>query len=229
MDKKKIEKIVYGLICVALLAVLIVLFAGAMKNRNETSAPENDKKKEADSGKKLFDDVLKVEETVTINTQIIEDGLREMGQLITEEYYFTQVEEYSSSKKILIFDSKASFVYSYDGVVSAGIDCNDVKIDKDDEAKKITIHIPAAEIYEVSIDYDSFKIFEEKEGLWNKTNISNYNDSLVEFEKAARSKALEKGIIDKADEGARKMIESFVNSIVDTEDYTIEYDTASSK
>lgn len=225
MDKKKVEKIAYGSICVALLVVFVVLLVGFLKNRNEASTSEVSEKKETDAGKKLFDDVLKVEETVTIDTQIIEDGLREMGQLITEEYYFTQVEEYSSSKKILFFDSKASFVYSYDGVVSAGIDCNDVKIDKDDEAKKITIHIPAADIYKISIDYDSFKIFEEKEGLWNKTTISNYNDSLVEFEKAATNKALEKGIIDKADEGARKMIESFVNSVVSTEDYTVEYDT----
>lgn len=223
MDKKKIEKIVYGVICIILAIAVVVLFINFAKNKKEDTSGEVSKKNTADSGKKLFDDVLKVEETVTINTQIIEDGLREMGKLITEEYYFTQVEEYSSSKKILFFDSKASFIYSYDGVVSAGIDCNDVKIDKDDEKKLITITIPKAEIYEVSIDYNSFKIFEEKEGLWNKTTISNYNDSLVEFEKAAKSKALEKGILEKADEGAGKMIESFVNSVVDTQDYTIEY------
>ena len=224
MDKKKIEKIVYGAICIVLLEVVVILVVGFMKNRDNEPTQEVSRKNESDSGKKLFDDFLKVEETVTINTEIIEDGLREMGQLVTEEYYFTQVEEYSSSKKILFFDSKASFIYSYDGVVSAGIDCNDVKIDKDDEAKKITIHIPEAEIYEVSIDYNSFKIFEEKEGLWNKTTITNYNDSLVEFEKAARSKADEKGIIDKANDGARKMVESFVASVIDTNEYTIEYD-----
>lgn len=220
---KNKELIIYAALCLVLLVLIIVLGAGVIRGRKDGAAVTDGKVNKTEAGKKLFDNEPLPDEVVTINTQIIEDGLKEMGVLITQEYYFTQVEEYSSSKKLWILDSKAYLAYSYDGVVNAGIDCNDVDITKDDENKKITVSIPAAKIIDVSIDFDSFKTLEEKNGLWNKLDMSDYNSSLVAYENAAKDKAIEKGIIDKADEGAKKMIESFVNSLVDSEEYTIEY------
>ena len=221
--KKNKELVIYAVTCLVLLVVIILLAAGYIRGRKDNADVTAKSKTSAETGKKLFDNEPVPEEIVTINTQIIEDGLKEMGVLITQEYYFTQVEEYSSSKKLWLLDSKAYLAYSYDGVVNAGIDCNDVDITKDDENKKITVRIPAAKIIDVSIDFDSFKTLEEKNGLWNKLDMSDYNSSLVAYENAAKDKAIEKGIIDKADEGAKKMIESFVNSLVDSEEYTIEY------
>ena len=89
----------------------------------------------------------------------------------------------------------------------------------------ITIFIPKADILNVNIDHDSFKIFEESNGLWNKIDMTTFNDSIIEFENAAKKKAIDKGVIEKADEGARRMIESFVNSLVDSDEYSIEYVT----
>ena len=194
---------------------------GGEKNSSEAI----DKAVVENNGKKLFDNVANVKETVTVNTEVIADGLREMGILITEEYYFTQVEEYTSTMKWAVFESEASFTYSYDGVVTAGIDCNNIDIQKNEENKVITIVIPAADILSVNIDYDSFQIYEEKNGLWNKVNLTSFNDSIKEFEDSAKKKALEKDIISKADEGARKMIESFVNSVIDSDEYSVEYVT----
>ena len=52
--------------------------------------------------------------------------------------------------------------------------------------------------------------------------MTKYNDSIIEFENAAIDKARSKGIVDKANEGAQKIISSFVNSLVDTDEYEIE-------
>ena len=225
LKKNKKAAIAYAVICLILLTIIIVLMASVIRKKNISPSDGAVISEAQDRNKKLFDTSDIPDEIVTINTQIIEDGLKDMGVLITEEYYFTQVEEYSSSKKVLIFDSKSSFTYSYDGTVSAGIDCNNVKIAKDDEAKTVTITIPKADIVSVNIDKESFKIYEEKEGLWNKTGINDFNDSLIEFENAAKAKALEKGIIDKADEGAKKLIASFVDSLIDSDEYTVTYVT----
>lgn len=224
MEKKNIEKIVCICISPVLIGLIIWLFIGWLRGDNK-SADYKEIPVTEDSGKKLFENAVEVEEVVTVNTEIIAEGLREMGILITEEYYFTQVEEYTSTKKWAVFESEASFTYSYDGVVSAGIDCNEIEIKKNDETKVITISIPTADILSVNIDHDSFKIYEEKNGIWNKVNLESFNNSIIEFENAAKEKALEKDIINKADEGAQKMIESFVNSLIDSEEYTIEYVT----
>lgn len=221
-DEKKRTLLIYGGISAVLLIVVIILFAQFVKQRNEISS-EKEQTVATENGKKgkLFDNAEVPKETLTFDTQIIEDGLREMGVLITEEYYFTQVEEMSKSKKVLFATSEATTTYSYDGVVSAGINCNNVQIDKDDEKKEITIRLPESEIKTVSIDKESFKVYEQKNGIFTKFNIEDYNSSLIEFEEAAKEKAREKGILDKADEGARKMIEAFARSLVDTSEYKI--------
>ncbi len=207
------------IICSLCIAVIVVHYLVTAKDSTDSLAQvyENGPKNE-----KLFSDYTKKEEVVVVNTEIIEDGLREMGTLITEEYYFTQVEEYTSTTKAWIIPSTAKCTYSYDGTVTAGINCKDVKVDKDDEQKIIKITVPQAEILNVNIDLNSFQIYEEKNGLWNKIDMTKINDSLIEFEDAARTKAIDKGIIDKADEGAKKMIESFARSIADTDEYSIE-------
>ena len=224
MQKKNLEKIIYAAISLILVGVIIWLSCSFIGGTKKSSGAKIVSTSE-DTGKKLFDGAFSVKEVVTVDTEMIAEGLKEMGVLVTQEYYFTQVEEYSNTKKWAFLSSEATFTYSYDGVVSAGIDCNDIKIDKNDEAKLITVSIPAADILNVNIDFESFKIYEEKNGLWNKIDLTNFNNSIIEFENAAREKALEKDIIAKADEGARKMIESFVNSLVDSEEYSIEFVT----
>lgn len=221
-DNKKL-KTVYIVICIFLSIIIIWLLVGMLYNRNETDNASLKDIVEKQSDKKLFDDSPVVEEIVTVNTEIIKDGLKEMGTLITQEYYFTQVEEYKSTERVWIFDSKASFIFSYDGVVTAGIDCNDIEITKDDEAKIINVKIPKSNIIGVNIDHDSFKIYEEKEGLWNKLDMTKYNNSIIEFENEAKNKAINKGIIDKADENAKTLIESFINSLIEDNVYSIEF------
>lgn len=221
-DNKKL-KTIYIVICIFLSIIIIWLLVGMLNNRNKTDNASLKDIVEKQSDKKLFDDSPVVEEIVTVNTEIIKDGLKEMGTLITQEYYFTQVEEYKSTERVWIFDSKASFIFSYDGVVTAGIDCNDIEISKDDEAKIINVKIPKSNIIGVNIDHDSFKIYEEKEGLWNKLDMTKYNNSIIEFENEAKNKAINKGIIDKADENAKTLIESFINSLIEDNVYSIEF------
>ena len=221
-DKEKRKPIIYGIISLILVIAIICLMTqyGRMRKENASSGIQTTETGKSKGGK-LFDNVVAPKEEVTFDTQIIEDGLREMGVLITEEYYFTQVEEMTKTKEILFGTSKASSTYSYDGVVSAGIDCNDVTIDKDEENKSITITVPKSEIRTVTIDKESFKIYEEKNGIFTKFDFTDYNTSLIEFENAARNKALEKGILEKADEGAVKMIDAFARSLVDTNEYDL--------
>lgn len=226
MNNKTLERIAFGIISLVLFIVVIWLATGLLK-MGDNKAATNPVPINAEDENKLYDgaETTVVEEIVTVDTEIIADGLREMGTLITEEYYFTQLEKYKKTEKVWIFKSEASTAYSYDGVVTAGIDCNEIGIEKDDEIKTITISIPKASILNVDIDPNSFQMYEEKNGLWSKFNINDYNKSLIEFEEAGKKKALEKGIIEKADESAKKMVESFVNSLIDSDEYTIEYKT----
>lgn len=154
----------------------------------------------------------------TITTEMINEGLKEMGLLITSEYYFTQVEEYKKTKTVLkFFTSESNFTFSYDGVVSAGLDFSQIKVEKDDENKIVTVTMPKSAIQYVDIDHNSFQQYSESEGLWNPITVADYNDSMNEFADAAKAKAIEKGITNKADENAKKIVSNFVTKMVGNE------------
>ena len=67
--------------------------------------------------------IVEVEKEIT--AEMIEDGLRDIGVLVTQEYYFTDVISFSSVKKLFRLEvgfTESSYLASYDGVVTAGID-----------------------------------------------------------------------------------------------------------
>ena len=161
---------------------------------------------------------------ITVNTKTIQDGLANMGVLITQEYYFTQVETYSKDKKIMfVFPSSSGFTYSYDGAVMAGVDFAGIQIETINETKTITVKMPASEIQAVTIDKDTFKVYSEKDSLWNPLKLEDYNVSLVEFEDAAKKKALAGGILTRSDEQARSLVREFIGSLPGTASYTVTF------
>lgn len=161
---------------------------------------------------------------IAVSTDTIQDGLANMGVLITQEYYFTQVEKYTKEKTFLKFiTSSSEFMYSYDGAVMAGIDFEKIEIKTDEDRKIITVDMPDSEIQAVTIDKDTFKIYSEKDSLWNPLKLEDYNISLVEFEDAAMEKAIASGILGRSDEQARNLVREFISSLPNTGEYTISF------
>lgn len=161
---------------------------------------------------------------ISASTDTIQDGLANMGVLITQEYYFTQVEKYTKEKTFLKFIiSSSEFMYSYDGAVMAGVDFEKIKIKTDEDRKIITVDMPDSEIQAVTIDKDTFKIYSEKDSLWNPLKLEDYNISLVEFEDAAKEKAIASGILGRSDEQALNLVREFISSLPNTGEYTISF------
>ena len=161
---------------------------------------------------------------ISTNTAVIKDGLSNMGVLITQEYYFTQVETYTKEKNIfLIIPSSSGFMYSYDGAVLAGVDFEKIGVQTDEDRKVVTVDLPPSEIQAVTIDRDTFKIYSEKESIWNPLKLEDYNISLAEFEDAAKEKALGSGILERSDQQAQKLVSEFIVSLPATNGYTVEF------
>ena len=161
---------------------------------------------------------------ISTSSETIRDGLSNMGVLITQEYYFTQVETYTKEKNIfLIIPSSSGFMYSYDGAVLAGVDFEKIGVQTDEDRKVVTVDLPPSEIQAVTIDRDTFKIYSEKESIWNPLKLEDYNISLAEFEDAAKEKALGSGILERSDQQAQKLVSEFIVSLPATNGYTVEF------
>lgn len=221
MNNKRslIVSVVISLALVVAIICLLISYSSGEKKIHLIQSPFMQ-----ETGEKLFDaDKSGANEEITVSTEIITDGLQNIGKLVTQEYFFTQVESYEKQVQAGPLSSKANIVYSYDGVVTAGVECDEIQVEKDEKNKIITITIPKSDIQDVNIDLDSFKIYEEKQGLWSKIKLADVNKSLIEFNKAAKEKAIDKGVLESADKNAEQVIDRFVKSLIDLGDYTIYY------
>ncbi len=228
MNDTKKKNTLYLILIGALVLCMIVLLIWhggrqapdpipAVTPRPVPSAPGGEKKR-----------VIEIEKKIT--AEVIRENLQDVGVLTTEEYYFTEVISYSKVKKLWKIElgiTESSYLISYDGVVTAGIDFTAVDVQKDDEQKRILIILPKSEILSVDIDPESFQLYSEKEGLGNPVSVTDYNQSLVEMEQNARQKALDRGILTRADGNARKLVGQLVAGLVNTEEYTIDFASAS--
>ena len=216
--KDKKNKIYLAIIAIAVITAIILLIdykfhAPAEPTLSDIATNESTVKK--DNSKVL----------VSVSTETIREGIANMGTLITQEYYFTQVEKYTKEKTIMQFiTSSSEFIYSYDGEVTAGVNFEKINITKDEENKIIKVDIPDSEIFSVNIDKDTFKIYSEKDSLWNPLKLEDYNTSLTKFEDAAKQKALENGILEKSDSQAKTLIENFIRNFPEASKYQIEFE-----
>ena len=215
--KHNANRIYIAVTAAALVLAAILLLNYEINRRAEESETVKTATTVAEKEKK--DKVL-----ISTSSETIRDGLANMGVLITQEYYFTQVETYTKEKNIfLIIPSSSGFMYSYDGAVLAGVDFEKIGVQTDEDRKVVTVDLPPSEIQAVTIDRDTFKIYSEKESICNPLKLEDYNISLAEFEDAAKEKALGSGILERSDQQAQKLVSEFIVSLPATNGYTVEF------
>ena len=207
--KHNANRIYIAVTAAALVLAAILLLNYEINRRAEESETVKTATTVAEKEKK--DKVL-----ISTSSETIREGLANMGVLITQEY--------TKEKNIfLIIPSSSGFMYSYDGAVLAGVDFEKIGVQTDEDRKVVTVDLPPSEIQAVTIDRDTFKIYSEKESIWNPLKLEDYNISLAEFEDAAKEKALGSGILERSDQQAQKLVSEFIVSLPATNGYTVEF------
>ena len=231
-NKEKIRPVLLTGIAVLALAILGVLIWAVAGRSTPEPAPEPTPKPtpEVIIREKEVERIVEVERTVTVS--MLREGLSDVGRLITQEYFFTEVISYSTMLN-LDLDLKffqineplpiteSSFLASFDGVVTAGVDFTRIEVEKDEESRTVTVKLPQAEIFHVDIDPESFQLYDEKKGLGTQIGVEDYNNAFIQLENTAADKAKTRGILEKAEENARTVVDNFIHSILDQDDYTV--------
>ncbi len=223
---KSKKNLVY-LICIGALFLLIVvlLIVWAVGGSKQTTRAElPDLPESADREVVFFESDKPVPNKYVIDNTVIRDTLEEINFLVTSEYYFTDVTDFSKTRSIFgkeIGLTTTSFIASYDGCVTAGLDLSKTVINIDEDQKKITIALPAAEIKNVEIDFNSFQVYQEKDGIFNHLSVSDVNAAQKELDTTVRKKATSKGILEKASAQAKNIVRDFVQKLPGMSDYTL--------
>ena len=221
-EKKRIRIYAISIAAVAVLALGLIIWSVRSRPAQEVPAVTPRPTAQVVIREREVEKIMEVEKTIT--AEMIRDGLQEMGLLVTEEYYFTEVVSFTSIKKWFSVElgiTESSYLASYDGVVTAGLDFSRIRVTRDEEDGTVTVVMPKAEILNVDIDPESFQLHSERTGLGNPLSIQDFNASLVELERTAKAKAMERGLLEKADENARTVIRNFISGMLGPGQYSI--------
>lgn len=181
---KKIKKIIVIILLIGL-ALFAAFFYGKKQMRNEME-PE-------------------------ITSSLIYNKLVSAKELTTLKYHYTNMGHFENQNTFygykVPFTSK-EFIVSYEGLINAGIDLNKMKVNVGD--KSIEVRIPAAEILSHEIYEDSLKVYDERESIFNRIDIEDYNDFSKDQKSEIEKKAIKKGLLKEADEESKRAVEEIL-------------------
>lgn len=158
----------------------------------------------------------------TITSELINNRLEDAKELTTLKYHYTNMGEFQNQSDFygwkVPFTTK-SFIVSYDGVINAGVDLKDARINV--TGKRIQITLPRSKILSHEIYEDSLQVFLEKDSIFNPIKISDYNDFSMDQKKVVEEKAIEKGLLAEADKRSQEAIKDILNLDQNLKDYEI--------
>ena len=163
----------------------------------------------------------------TVSSKITAFGLKDIGELATQAGYFTGVQSIEKKKEFLGITlpfSQSSYVFSYDGVVKAGLNFGDIGIELNEKDHIIHITLPEIKILSVEIDPDSFKEYSSSGSFITPLQVSDVNLSLSKLKEKVLESAIANGIKENAMDNAKLMIRGFLAGCYDLSIYRIEFE-----
>lgn len=169
--------------------------------------------------------IIAEEEKATLTVSNVEEILQPASDLITMKYYYTDAGTYESSleafgQKIPLTTDKV--VFTYDGVISVGVDLSMVVYDVNNEAKTITLTLPEVRIFSNEIDASSFEYPHVTDSVFNKTEMGDYTDIIATLKEEKEAEILNNvEFINSAKKNAQQILEEFLTMSSLTQEYKV--------
>ena len=136
------------------------------------------------------------------------EQVKDISELNTVEMYFNEIIDFKNAKLFNNFQipfTEKSFIFTVKSKVKAGVDFS--SIDEGDitiSGKSLLIKLPNPKI--TSKEILSYKVYDEKNGLFNEVTTEDTLKALELFEKDMEEQALSSGIIEKSKENTEHII-----------------------
>ena len=163
----------------------------------------------------LFSVYVGIGVSVEVSSRPIMFGLRDIGELSTQAGYYTNVQVIEGSRTVFGIEvpfTQSKYVFSYDGVIKAGLDFSLIELEIDPLGKKMTVMLPEIKILSNEIDEGSLEVYDESKNIFSPLHLEDMNSSLGELKRKSQETAIENGLLDQARANAELLIEGFLLS-----------------
>ena len=223
---EKQRKTIFTIAFIVLIVLAVIIFAiyqGGYKNAEEKYLEEISRlEAELANRVNVYEEVSK-----EVDISMIEEQIHNIGELATIEYLYTDAGRFSETNQLFGVDigiTEKSFIAKWDGSIKAGINIENIKLTYNKISKTITVSIPAAEILSHELDENSIETLDEKDGLFNPLKVEDVRVFDAESKAAMEKRAIDNGLLEKAETNAKNIIYELIKSNPDLKDYKIEFD-----
>ncbi len=192
-EKKKLNPVPF-LIGALLLVVLAVLYYNTPLSKSKDDASPSPAASDKTPEPTVTAVAEKKDEITTITVEEVKAVLKEASDLITSRYYYTNAADFDSVLDWFGSGIENPFTRSkgyilYDGIVSVGIDLEDIEYDVDNLQKIITVHLPEEKVLAHEID-DSSVETDTRESIFNSLDGEYYARLIDGLKKSTEKKVL---------------------------------------
>lgn len=154
-------------------------------------------------------------------------GFSDIGELATQVGYFTNVQVIEGDHKLwglTIPLTRSKAIFSYDGTIKAGIDFSQIEYQVDNSSHTVTVHLPEVQVFDVTVDEDSLMVYDERVSIFTPIKIDDFSDARAQMQETVRNDAVENGLLDQAEENAKRLIQSFLATEYNPGEYQYVFD-----
>ena len=160
-----------------------------------------------------------------VTADLLGQQLRSAQELVSVAYYYTNMARYENQLDFygwkVPFTTK-SFIVSYDGIIKAGVDLSKVQAEVDETGKRVTVTLPGSQIISHEIPEDSIEMFDESDTPFNRISIMDYTSFAGDQKVSMEQRAIDNGLLTRADEEARVTVESLLRMVPGMENYALQ-------
>ena len=230
-----LKKMKRNLIIVGVIICVLMIAVGTIFIKGYVSATKKYKEKIAEKDAVIAELNKKIDELVeepvvldAITPEIVMDvmstEIKGIGELATVNYLFTNAARFTDSKQIKNWNipfTEKSFIVKWDGEIRAGVMVDEVEIVVDADEMKVTVYIPAAQIFSYSVT--NAEVLDENNNIWNQITVDDKLKFDAKTEAEMRERAIQSGLLEEAQESAEEIIvKLFTANKMISEQYSIE-------
>ncbi len=223
--KKKIIFIAGAMLFAVIMSVITAFVVVNITDKDKdpvtdvlSTAIENEKAQSPDNGI--------VKEKINLRKETLSEIITPAQELVSSKYYYTNASDIENYKTL--FDKKVPLttdhvVFTYDGVIMAGVDLDDVVFKEiDNEHKKIYITMPQPKIISHVLDMSSFNYYDVKNSIFTSISPNEITTKYDELKKLQEDKLLaNEDFWDSVSENAEMVVERFIKASDEAKEYDV--------
>jgi len=159
---------------------------------------------------------------ISFESKTTKMGFEDIGELATQTAYCTELSVTDKSRNlfgITIPFTQSKYIYSYDIVIKARLDFEDIKWEEN--GTSIEVKLGEVKVLSSEIDLESFKIYHEDESIFTKITMTENNEVMKGLKQKAEENAIANGLLDNARINGETILTGFFGKAYDLEKYKI--------